>query len=464
VKSYVLHRIFLGLTLLADLAGLAGSFYLAWWIRFDSGWMPVAQSVPPMGPYLAKLPYAMAAWLIVMNYAGLYRRRAFVVGRGDTGALVVTAVVATGLVFALGFVYRGFSYSRLILALMGVQNVVLLRVARGILTRAQVALRRRGVGVVRLAIVGDGDEARAVAASLARHPGYGFRLAGFVGRRRAGLAPYLGSADRLEAILRRTRVDEVLLAPRAAVSRAAVMEWAAQCERAGVEVRMLADVFGVLTSRLRFEELFGMPLMSVAPTPLEFRGNRVLKRLLDLALTVPALVLLSPLLALIAAAVKMDSPGPVLYRQERIGLGGRPFGMLKFRSMRADAEKHTGPVWAKAGDPRRTRTGAFLRRTSLDELPQLLNVLRGEMSLVGPRPERPHFVREFAKRVPRYMERHAVLPGLTGWSQANGLRGDTPVEERVKYDLFYIENWSFWLDLRIMFRTGMEVFHHQEAY
>jgi exopolysaccharide biosynthesis polyprenyl glycosylphosphotransferase len=460
----VLHRIFLGLTLLADLAVLTGSLYLAWWIRFDSGWLAFVPPAPPIAPYVAKLPYAIVAWLLVMNYAGLYRRQSFVVGRGGTGALVAAAVVATGLVFALGFVYRGFSYSRLILALMGVQNVVLLRTARGLLTRAQVALRRRGVGVVRLAILGDGDEAKAVAASLARHPGYGFRLAGFVGTRRAGLAPHLGSADRLETILRRTRVDEVLFAPRPSVSRAAVMAWAARCQRAGVEVKMLADVFGFLTSRLQLEELFGMPIMSVTSSPLESRGNRCLKRAFDLAIGVPALVVLSPLLGLIALAVKLDSMGPVLYRQERVGRGGVPFGMLKFRSMRADAEKHTGPVWAKAGDPRRTRTGAFLRRTSLDELPQLLNVIAGEMSLVGPRPERPHFVKEFAKRVPRYTERHEVLPGITGWSQANGLRGDTPVEERTKYDLYYVENWSLWLDIRILFRTALEVFHHQEAY
>jgi len=464
VKSYTLHRVFLGLTLLADISVLVASLFLAWWIRFDSGWLAFVPPAPPIDPYVAKLPYAVAAWLIVMNYAGLYRRRSFVVGRGDTGALVASALVATGLVFALGFVYRGFSYSRLILALMAVQNVVLLRVVRSALTRVQVALRRSGVGVVRIAILGDGDEARGVAASLARHPGYGFRLAGFIGATRPGLTPRLGSAARLDSIVRRTRLDEVLLAPRPSVSRAAVMDWAAQCRRAGVECKMLADVFGFLTSRLELEELFGMPIMSIEPSPLESWRNRLLKRALDLAVTVPALVILSPLLLLIALVVKLDTPGPALYRQERVGLGGRAFGMLKFRSMRADAEKRTGPVWAKAGDPRRTRTGAFLRRTSLDELPQLLNILKGEMSLVGPRPERPHFIAGFARRVPRYMDRHAALPGLTGWSQANGLRGNTPVEERIKYDLYYIENWSLWLDIRIIFRTGLELFHHQEAY
>jgi exopolysaccharide biosynthesis polyprenyl glycosylphosphotransferase len=470
VRSYHLHRAVLAALLLADAAALTGSFLAAWWLRFGSGWIAFEPPAPPLGPYLSALPATLLVWMVALNYAGLYQRTAFVVGRADGAKLLAAAAAALAAIFAIGFLYRGFSYSRLVLVLMGSFAVPALYAVRAVLTAVQVALRRRGVGVVRIAILGDGPEARDAAAALARHPDYGFRLAGAIGARALvlphglGRVRRLGGPGRIEAILKRARVDEVLLAPPRSVSRAVVMGWAARCARAGVACRMVADVFGILTSRLRLEELFGVPVLALAPSPLERWSNRALKRALDLVLTVPALILLSPLLLAIAAAVRLESPGPALYRQERVGLRGRRFAILKFRSMRQDAERDTGPVWARAGDPRRTRLGRFLRRTSLDELPQLLNVLAGEMSLVGPRPERPFFVKRFARTVPRYEDRHAVRPGVTGWAQINGLRGNTPVEERTKYDLAYIEKWSPWLDLRILFRTAMEVFHHGEAY
>ncbi len=455
MRSYTLHRIFLALIVVADIAVLAGSFQLAWWVRFGSGWIAFHPPAPPMGAYLRVLPATLLLYLLAMNYAGLFQRRSFVVGEAGTRGVLIAVAVATLLMTGLGFLYRDFSFSRLILLVMAAQNLVLLRLERGLLRAAQVALRRRGVGVIRVAILGDGREARAVGEALTRHRDYGFRVAGFVSGAAAG---------RLPRVLRRLRVDEVVLAPPRTATRGDVMRWVEACARAGVECKMLANIFGYLTSRLAPEELFGMPLLTLKPLPLDGWGGRAVKRALDLVLTVPALILLAPLLALVAAAVRLESPGPALYRQERTGRRGRPFFMLKFRSMRQDAERRTGPVWARKDDPRRTRLGGFLRRTSLDELPQLLNILRGEMSIVGPRPERPHFVAQFTRSVPRYADRHAVRPGLTGWAQVNGLRGNTPVEDRTRYDLSYVENWSAWLDLRIIFRTGMEVFHHTEAY
>jgi len=226
----------------------------------------------------------------------------------------------------------------------------------------------------------------------------------------------------------------------------------------------MADVLGMMANRLRLEELFGMPVLTISPPPLGHWRNRMIKRALDIACSLAGIVALSPFLILLAIMVKLSSPGPVFYRQERVGRGGRNFMMMKFRSMRADAEKNTGAVWAVKDDPRRTSIGVFIRRTSLDELPQLFNILKGDMSIVGPRPERQHFVDKFVKDVPRYAERHQVQPGLSGWAAVNGLRGNTPVEERTKYDLYYIENWSLWLDIKIILRTGLEVFHHREAY
>lgn len=221
-------------------------------------------------------------------------------------------------------------------------------------------------------------------------------------------------------------------------------------------VRIFPDLFQIMAAEVAISDLDGLPMLSVRDVAL--RGwKRSVKRAMDIAVSAAGLVILSPVLMLIAALIRLESKGPVFYAQERVGLDGKPFPMLKFRSMRVDAEQQSGPVWATADDPRRTRFGSILRRTSLDELPQLINVLLGEMSLVGPRPERPVFVEQFRQVVPRYMERHAEKAGMTGWAQVNGLRGDTSIVERTKYDLYYVENWSLLFDLKIIVRTFINI-------
>jgi len=227
-------------------------------------------------------------------------------------------------------------------------------------------------------------------------------------------------------------------------------------------VRLVPDLARAFTLNTSVEELDGMPIVRVAETP-DQGWNGLLKRSFDLVLSALGLLLISPLLLLIAILVRLDSPGPVLYRQERVGSNGRRFQMLKFRSMKADAEA-TGAGWTTPGDPRRTRLGTWLRKLSLDELPQLWNVLRGDMSLVGPRPERPMYVDQFRGTIPRYMLRHHVKAGITGWAQVNGLRGDTPLDQRVEYDLYYIRHWSLLFDIRILWMTLGRVFRDANAH
>jgi exopolysaccharide biosynthesis polyprenyl glycosylphosphotransferase len=236
------------------------------------------------------------------------------------------------------------------------------------------------------------------------------------------------------------------------------------CTRERVDIKIFPDIFELMAREVETSELTGLPLMRVRDVAL--RGwMRFLKRALDVAVSWSALVILSPFLLFMALLVKLTSPeGPVLHVQERVGLDGRPFQMLKFRSMRADAEASTGPVWAVPDDPRRTRLGAFIRRFSIDEFPQLINVLLGEMSLVGPRPERPEFVAQFARLVPRYQERHMEKAGLTGWAQVNGLRGQTSIVERTEYDLFYVETWSLGFDVKILLKTLAAVIKDRNAY
>jgi exopolysaccharide biosynthesis polyprenyl glycosylphosphotransferase len=234
-----------------------------------------------------------------------------------------------------------------------------------------------------------------------------------------------------------------------------------ECEKRMVEFRLVADLLGMVTSQVDMRTIDGVPLLGLKETPLAESYNRFIKKVTDVIFSTIGLIIISPLLLIITLLVKLSSPGPVFYLQKRIGEDGRRFAMIKFRTMVENAEKGVGRVWAQKDDPRRTKVGAFLRRYNLDELPQLINVLRGEMSLVGPRPERPHFVGKFKEDIPRYMARHKIKSGMTGWAQVNGLRGNTSIEERTKYDIYYIEKWSLAFDLKILF---MSIFAIKNAY
>ena len=275
--------------------------------------------------------------------------------------------------------------------------------------------------------------------------------------------PVLGAWKDLEALLPRAGADLLLVALPAA-RQGVLAKVLFAMELPGVELAMVNDLFSLVSSPLAVDEIFGIQVFALKRPPLDHWHNRLIKRAFDLALVVPGLLLISPLLLALALAVKLSSRGPVFYRQERLGRDNQPFGMLKFRSMRSDAEAASGPVWARKDDPRRTALGTFMRSTSLDELPQLINILLGQMSLVGPRPERPVFVQRFARDIPRYLARHRVQAGLTGWAQVNGWRGDTSIEERTRYDLYYVENWSLFMDMAILARTLLEVFEQDTAY
>ena len=327
-------------------------------------------------------------------------------------------------------------------------------------------LRKNGIGAVQLLVVGAGPAGPALVARVRRRPWLGYHVVGFVdgmpGRTRARGVPILGTTEQLADIVQTHAIEEVLIAMPEA-SRAVLTELINRCDRDGISIKILPDVFHMLANEVQISDLDGLPLLAVRDVAL--RGwRRTLKRAMDVVISGTALVFLSPLILLLAVLVKLESRGPAFFIQERMGLDMRPFPILKIRSMRPDAEAATGAVWARRGDPRVTRLGRFIRRTNLDELPQLINVLLGHMSIVGPRPERPEFVSDFRRRIPRYAERHRERGGMTGWAQVNGLRGDTSIEERTKYDLYYIENWSLLLDLKIIARTFLLGFKDPNAY
>jgi Undecaprenyl-phosphate glucose phosphotransferase len=430
----------------------------------------VTKGVPPAESYLALLPVIFAIWGLVFQANGLYDPMRFasrslerqrVLRASSLAMLIFTAVSFLG-------VEKAFSLSRLTLLLFFVLSTVAVVVERSLLREILRETRRRGYNVRHVLLVGDGELGQAIADRIVRHPEFGLKVRGFLTEdpskigESIGSNPICGQWNQVAEIVENGGVDQVIFAlPLEGLPQLGGL--LSLLDGAAVDVKVVPDVERFVSLRTEIEEFEGLPLISLRATPL-MGWNRLAKRSMDFVLAAAALVVLAPVLLLLAIAIRLGSPGPVLFSQERMGLDGRLFRVWKFRTMKVDAEAQSGPVWATPDDPRRTRLGAFLRRLSLDELPQLFNVLRGEMSLVGPRPERPVFIQDFRARVPKYMLRHMVQAGMTGWAQVNGWRGDTSIEQRIEHDLYYIENWSWRLDLKILALTLLRGFTGKNAY
>jgi exopolysaccharide biosynthesis polyprenyl glycosylphosphotransferase len=331
--------------------------------------------------------------------------------------------------------------------------------------RARKFLRGRGWAEEHVLVVGSGEVGQMIVQKLIASPESGYRLIGVVngnpGGRIQGI-PVLGTVEQLPSLIQELEITEVIVGEPEA-SHQELLRIISLCERdRRINIKIFPDFFQIVASTMSIGDLNGLPLLTVRDTTMH-GWKQGFKRAIDLVGAGIGLVILSPFLLFVALLIKLDSPGPVFYAQERMGLDGNPFWCIKFRSMSQDAEKD-GPGWTTEDDPRRTKLGELLRRANVDELPQLINVLLGEMSLVGPRPERPIYVEQFRRSIPRYMERHREKAGMTGWAQIHGLRGDTSISERLKYDLWYVENWSLWLDIKILLRTPFALGSEKNAY
>ena len=456
------------------------SFALAYLARFELGVFEITKGQPPFTQYLVLMPFIGLLVVLAFHLTGAYRLHRHRTSVDDFFNVLVGTLIAV-VAGLLGTLYvqvystspearndGAFEVSRLVWGLFVVLNVGLTCASRDVVRRW---LRRRfsaGIGLRRVLIAGTGDLARHVADSFLRHAEFGYRVAGFidevadddhVGYR--GL-PLLGTLAEARDVVTRERIDQLCVAL-PLEQHVKMLDLIEVANRECMDVKVVPDLLQFVTLRARLEELDGIPLINVNDVPLQGL-NSAIKRLIDICCSVGALVVLALPMAAIAVIIRLTSPGPAVYRQERMGLDGRPFMTLKFRSMYDDAERDTGPIFTRRDDPRCTPVGRVLRRFSLDELPQLWNVLRGDMSLVGPRPERPYFVEQFKDRVPQYMLRHKVKAGLTGWAQVNDLRGNTSIEKRIEYDLYYIENWSVTLDMKIMWLTLLRLSFHRHAY
>ena len=461
-------RFFQRLLFFADFFIVALAWVGAYFLRFEvfTAWPVPLPEWLPLDSYLRFLPWFLIVSTFVFWVSGLYlpdraqrlTRLVFSVARA-VGLFLL--VIAASLTF-----YREFYVSRLALAFFGLLTPMLMVTLRVVLYFYVRRARLQGKNRKRVLILGAGRVGRRLERSFALYPWMGFEVVGFLDDHKQA-ADVLGPIDDAVAVLDRFAeagepIDYVYIAlPLSLTPRIEPLLDAFSTRLA--HVCLVPDLLQYDIVNSRVTDVDGLPVIHVIDeAPIEFR--RVVKRGLDVAFSAAFLLLASPLMGAIALAVKLSSPGPVFYGQERMSLNGQTFTMLKFRSMPVNAEASTGAVWAKAGEDRATPVGKFLRRTSLDELPQFINVLRGDMSVVGPRPERPVFIEQFRDQIPRYMLRHKVKAGITGWAQVHGWRGDTSLEKRIQYDLYYIQNWSLRLDLKIMLMTLWKGFVHENAY
>ena len=461
------HQVFTAFRVLLDVAMVAAAFAGAYAIRFGSPRTFPYPELPPTRETLTVGALALVLWPLVLRSVGLYRPQRHKSALDEVFGVFKATVLAGLLLVAITYFAREDRYSRGALLIFTALAFLGVGAMRFLFKEVLQALRRRGYNLRYVLVLGAGRLARQTLEQIEAHRELGFRPVGCLSLTRARVGhkvdgtEVIGTLRDLREVLTRQQVDQVLVAlPSRSFHRLPrIMEI---CADTTVDVKLVPDVYQYATLFGGLEEFGGLPIVNLQSVGV-LGINALAKRAFDVILSALFLALLAPLMLLVAALVKIGSPGPVLYRQERVGLDGKPFRMLKFRTMQDGAEQD-GPRFAEPRDPRATSLGSLLRRTSIDELPQLLNVLAGDMSLVGPRPERPVFIDKFRRHIPRYQLRHMVKAGMTGWAQIHGLRGQTSIEKRVEYDLYYIEHWSLLLDLRILARTLAGGFLSRNAY
>ena len=455
------------LAMLMDSVAIYGGLMLAYWVRFYSGWLEVTKGYPLHEMYYKGAVVSLLVHLLVFRSLGLYERPQL----GSFTDKIPRLVRAIGLSLLLSMVLTVIfkpepPFSRLAIGLAFFTVSALVLMLRWIGFRLEVKLTRKHQRLYKVLILGVDKIAPRVSDALKGEKHLRSRVVGYL--RTSDEEPsekvedelILGGLDDLSDVLVREKIDQVVLTD-ISIGHEQIVDIIFLCEKNLVTFNLVPDLFRVLTSGVDVQTIGGIPFLGLRKWPLDYFHNRMLKRAEDILGSLIGLLIAAPIIGIAALLVKRSSPGPVFYRQTRCGEEGKTFTLYKLRTMPVDAEAESGPVWTSEDDPRRTRIGGILRKWNLDELPQFFNVLRGEMSLVGPRPERPHFVEQFKEDIERYMSRHVSKPGLTGWAQVNGFRGNTSIHDRIKYDLFYLEYWSLALDFKILVRT---LFSRENAY
>ena len=464
------QKYFNGLHVLLDALAIAGSYIFAWYLKFKGPFVTEGAGALTMGYYFGVLYFLVPGYLILYYWFKLYTpKRSQTLEREMLDIIKVNSIgVAFFLMAITAFKMGDGNFSRVLIFLFYIINIAVTLLFRISLRTSLRYFRKKGYNLKHILLVGYSRAAEEYISRIQANPQWGYVVRGILDNHVPAGTKYkgvkvIGTIENLEVVLPLSRLDEIAVTL-ALSDYDSLEQIVSLCEKSGVHTKFIPDYYSLIPNRPYTEDLNGLSVINIRYVPLTNTVNRIAKRLVDIIGSACGLIILSPLLLILAILVKLSSKGPIIFKQERVGLQNKKFNMYKFRTMEVQSADEERKGWTVKNDPRVTKIGSIMRKTSMDELPQLWNILIGDMSIVGPRPERPQFVEKFREEIPRYMIKHQVRPGLTGWAQVNGYRGDTSIRRRIECDLYYIENWSMFLDIKIMFLTVFKGFVNENAY
>ncbi len=464
------QKVFNRLHVVLDALIIAFSYMLAWYLKFASPFSDIDKSVGVLSmlTYFEMLVVIVPGYLILYYAFNLYTPKRTTVHRYEVINIIQANTVGLILLMAGWYLISQIHFSRSMMALFYILNIIFTTLGRLLIRQLLQYFREKGYNLKYILLVGYSRAAEEYINRINSNPQWGYVVRGILDDHVPAGTLYkgvkvIGTIGNLLYILPENKLDEIAITLSLA-DYDNLEHIVDMCEKSGVHTKFIPDYNSLFPSRPYTEDLMGLPVVNIRYVPLSNTLNWCIKRLMDLIIAAAALVVASPIMVIAAVLVKLTSKGPVIFKQERIGLHNKPFKMYKFRTMKVQKSAEEQKGWTTKDDPRVTRVGKVLRRTSIDELPQLFNILKGDMSVVGPRPERPQFVEKFKEEIPRYMVKHQVRPGLTGWAQVNGYRGDTSIKKRIEYDIFYIENWTISFDVKIILMTFFTGFINKNAY
>jgi len=463
------QKVFNRLLVILDAAIIAASFVLAYFVKFYVLNPGPGPGVLPVESYIELLPVLVPGFILLYYRSSVYAPKRTVRCKYEIMGIVQANTVGLAIMIILLYmVVKEIDYSRSVIILFYIFNIFFTSCLRIALRKSLRTMRKKGYNLKHMLLVGYSRAAEEYIDRMKDNPQWGYVVCGILDDHIPAGTLYkgvkvLGKLGNLEIILPENKLDEIAIT--LPLRDYDYLEHIVNiCEKSGVHTKFIPDYNSLIPTKPYTEDLMGLPVINIRYVPLTNTGNRMVKRAMDIVGSLIGIIITSPIMLGCVIAVKLSGPGNVIFKQERVGLHNKPFYMYKFRSMKQQTPGKEKKGWTVKDDPRVTGVGKVLRRTSLDELPQLFNILKGDMSLVGPRPERPQFVEKFKEEIPRYMVKHQVRPGLTGWAQVNGLRGDTSIRKRIEYDIYYIENWTFTFDIKIIFLTFFTGFINKNAY
>lgn len=451
-----------------DGLGIILSYMAAWFLKFDSGLFERETGTLSFWTYMYALLFIVPAYLILYSLCQLYTSRRVQRFRVEFTNIIKANVLGLLVFLTVLYIIKQTHFSRTMLFIFFITNIILAMMVRGMIYLLLFSLRRGGYNIKHVLLVGFSETAKAYIDRVLVYREWGYEVHGILDDNAGPEENYkgisvIGRIDSLKEYLDSNNFDEIAITLKID-EYSKLRDIVNICEKTGVHTQFIPDYNNIIPTRPYTEDLMGMPVINIRYVPLSNTFYSLIKRVMDVIISLTGILITSPLMVCIAVIIKTTSKGPLIYKQERVGLHNKSFMMYKFRSMRVQEAGEEKKAWTTKNDPRVTAVGKFIRHTSIDELPQLFNILKGDMSVVGPRPERPFFVEKFKEEIPRYMIKHQVRPGLTGWAQVNGYRGDTSIKKRIEYDLFYIENWTLGFDIKIMFLTIFKGLINKNAY